>query len=103
MAFLTIKPLKIHNMFSRFSKRHCVIIMLVITSFSFANNIHLKSSDSTNMVADSLRAGWKIINRASLDISEVAFVNWNAGGTNSISGLFGLESARNYKKGHFTY
>lgn len=90
-------------MFSRFPEKHSIIIMLVVSSFSFANNIHIKSNDSTNMVADSLRAGWKAYNRASLDISEVAFVNWNAGGSNSISGLFGMESGRSYKKGHMVW
>ncbi|MCB0463353.1 MAG: DUF3078 domain-containing protein [Flavobacteriaceae bacterium] len=77
--------------------------MLVISSFSFANNGHFKSNDSTKVLVDSLRPGWKEFNRASLDISEVAFVNWNAGGSNSISGLFGLESGRSYKKGHLVW
>ena len=90
-------------MFSEFLKKHCAIIMFSVVSLSYASNIHLKSNDSTNMVADSLRAGWKAFNRASLDISEVAFVNWNAGGTNSISGLFGMESGRSFKKGHLVW
>jgi hypothetical protein len=90
-------------MFSRFSKKHSIILMLVISSFSFANNGHFKSNDSTKVLVDSLRPGWKEFNRASLDISEVAFVNWNAGGSNSISGLFGLESGRSYKKGHMVW
>lgn len=77
--------------------------MLLICSFSYAYNDSKKVSDSTNVVVDSLRAGWKEFNRASLDISEVTFVNWNAGGANSISGLFGLESSRNYKKDHLVW
>ena len=77
--------------------------MLIVCSFSFANNPYLKSSDSTKIEMDSLRPGWKGFNRASLDISEVAFVNWNAGGSNSISGLFGLETGRTYKKGHMVW
>ena len=40
---------------------------------------------------------WIQQNRATFDLSEVAFVNWNAGGTNSISGLVGLESKLNYR------
>jgi len=90
-------------MFSGFSKKHSVLVMLVFCLFSFANNGHLNSSDSTNVVVDSLRAGWKEFNRASLDISEVTFVNWNAGGSNSISGLFGLETGRNFKKDHLVW
>jgi len=90
-------------MFSRCLKKHSLLIMLIVCSFSFANNPHLKSSDSTKIEMDSLRPGWKGFNRASLDISEVAFVNWNAGGSNSISGLFGLETGRTYKKGHMVW
>ena len=52
---------------------------------------------------DSLIPHWKHINRASFDISEVAFVNWNSGGANSISGLLGIEVQRNYKKGHIVW
>lgn len=51
--------------------------------------------------ADSLAAiekpKWVQKNRASVDISEVTFVNWNAGGSNSISALLGLNSSLNYK------
>lgn len=39
---------------------------------------------------------WVQNNKASLDISEVTFVNWSAGGSNSISGLLGMTSALNY-------
>jgi len=87
----------------KFSKSISVLAMLIICSFSYASNSNDTSSDSTNVVADSLRAGWKVFNRASIDISEVAFVNWNAGGSNSISGLFGLESGRTYKKDHLVW
>jgi hypothetical protein len=90
-------------MFIKFSKSNSVLAMLIISSFSFASNSNDTSNDSTNVVADSLRAGWKVFNRASIDISEVAFVNWNAGGSNSISGLFGLESGRTYKKDHLVW
>lgn len=48
-------------------------------------------------------AFWKKENIIGLDISEVAFVNWNAGGTNSISGLLNVEFQRNYKKGNLVW
>jgi hypothetical protein len=44
---------------------------------------------------------WVQKNRAGLDISEVAFVNWNAGGSNSISALVSLVSSLNYSYKHF--
>lgn len=39
---------------------------------------------------------WKKSQQIGLDLSEVAFVNWNAGGTNSISALLGGAVKRNY-------
>ena len=60
-------------------------------------------NDSLVKTTDSIITYWKEINRASLDISEVAFVNWNAGGSNSISGLLGLEVQRNFQKDHMVW
>ncbi|QSS97340.1 DUF3078 domain-containing protein [Psychroflexus sp. ALD_RP9] len=37
---------------------------------------------------------WAKSNKFTFDLSEVAFVNWNAGGSNSISGLFGTHFKR---------
>ena len=46
---------------------------------------------------------WTQKNRVSIDLNEVAFVNWNSGGTNSISGLLGLRSSYNYKDKYFVW
>ena len=40
---------------------------------------------------------WTKINRLGINFSEVAFINWNAGGDNSVSGLGNLRFERNYK------
>ncbi len=40
---------------------------------------------------------WEKTNKLGVQISEVAFVNWNAGGNNSISGIGSLYFERNYK------
>jgi hypothetical protein len=40
---------------------------------------------------------WTKINRLGINMSEVAFVNWNAGGDNSVSALGNLRIERNYK------
>lgn len=47
------------------------------------------------------KSNWIQKNKASLDISEVTFVNWNSGGSNSISGLLGLNSSLNYDRQNF--
>jgi hypothetical protein len=40
---------------------------------------------------------WERINKVGLSVSEVAFVNWNAGGNSSISGIINGKFERNYK------
>lgn len=44
---------------------------------------------------------WIQKNKVGIDLSEVTFVNWNAGGSNSISALLGLESSANYIDKYF--
>jgi hypothetical protein len=43
---------------------------------------------------------WSKKNVVGFDISEIAFVNWSAGGTSSISGLFKGDFNRTYQKGN---
>ncbi|MAU14880.1 MAG: hypothetical protein CMH46_04995 [Muricauda sp.] len=40
---------------------------------------------------------WEKVNQFGLNISEVSFVNWNAGGDNSITALAKVKFSRNYK------
>jgi len=40
---------------------------------------------------------WEKINQFGVNLSEVAFVNWNAGGDNSVTALGNAKFARNYK------
>ena len=46
---------------------------------------------------------WENENSFGINISEVAFVNWNAGGDNAISGLGFLKFARKYKFSSFQW
>ncbi|MFK2819670.1 DUF3078 domain-containing protein [Flavobacteriaceae sp. LMIT009] len=95
-----------------FRTHYLLLIFLFAFTFSNAqrhadwlryNKNTAVESDSLTQQKDSIVTYWKEINRASLDISEVAFVNWNAGGSNSISGLLGLEVQRNYQKDHMVW
>jgi hypothetical protein len=73
-------------------------------SLVIAKDILQDRVDTLKVQKDSIIPNyWKSLNRASLDVSEVAFVNWNAGGTNSISGLVGLELQRNFRKDHMVW
>lgn len=46
---------------------------------------------------------WDGKNTMGLDINQIAFVNWSAGGDNSISGLLKGEFKRNYTKGRLVW
>lgn len=46
---------------------------------------------------------WKQKNEVGLDISQITFVNWNAGGNNSVSGLLKGNFIREYSKGHLNW
>ncbi len=68
---------------------------------------HLKVTDTTEVsdsiavkdsTATNVATYWDEENAVGLDFSEVAFVNWNSGGNNSISALIHGNFERNYKK-----
>ncbi|NNK82911.1 MAG: DUF3078 domain-containing protein, partial [Flavobacteriaceae bacterium] len=84
------------------SKNQISLILLFFVGFSVLQSQEEITTDSIKPV-DSLKTNWKNFNKASLDISEVAFVNWNAGGSNSISGLLGLEFQRNFNRDHMIW
>ncbi|TDE05158.1 DUF3078 domain-containing protein [Flavobacterium sandaracinum] len=46
---------------------------------------------------------WSKKNSLGFDISEVAFINWSAGGTSSISGLFKGKFHRDYKRSNYNW
>lgn len=90
-------------------KHYYTIFAILFVSTSVQAQRHADFFSSTpeendeTATQDSIVSNWKHENKASLDISEVAFVNWNAGGSNSISGLLGLEFQRNFKKDHLVW
>ena len=95
-----------------FKAHYILLFFLFVFTFSNAQrhanwlNYNKKvaiKKDSLIKQSDSVVSYWKEVNKASLDISEVTFVNWNAGGSNSISGLLGLEVERNYQKDHMVW
>ncbi|WP_347922467.1 DUF3078 domain-containing protein [Pontimicrobium sp. SW4] len=75
----------------------------IFTALLSAYFLGAQNLDLTLYPEDFVTSHWKEVNTASLDISEVAFVNWNSGGSNSISGLIGFEAQRNYKKDHLLW
>ncbi|NHF60414.1 DUF3078 domain-containing protein [Flavobacteriaceae bacterium TP-CH-4] len=61
--------------------------------------ISLKKTQPTDITysRSQIPSFWQKINLVGLNFSEAAFVNWNAGGTNSISALANARFERNYK------
>jgi hypothetical protein len=76
----------------------CLIFILFRTA-SYAQSSQIITAKPT---PDSLKV-WRLKNKAGVDLSEVTFVNWNAGGSNSISALSSLISTLNYKKNRVSW
>jgi hypothetical protein len=75
-----------------------LLLLLLSTSHNFAQIIQTTLSPNQ---APKPPSNWTKKNQLGFDISEIAFVNWSAGGTSSISGLFKGEFGRTYaKKNH---
>ena len=71
-----------------FLKTYLILIILVIPT-SFFSQIQTKKKDTIT--------NWEQKNKVGLDISQIAFLNWNAGGNSSISGLLKGNFTRKYK------
>ena len=68
-------------------------LFLSISSFAqFGDTIATKKVDSLKVIPSK----WKKENIVGFDLSEIAFMNWNAGGNSSISGLVKGTFTRNY-------
>ncbi|MFT7250722.1 MAG: pterin-4a-carbinolamine dehydratase [Flavobacterium sp.] len=71
-----------------FKKSIFIIASLFILQNSFSQVIRTKLPDTIT--------NWKSANKVGFDISQISFVNWNAGGNNSISGLLKGNFKRDY-------
>lgn len=69
---------------------------LGIDTIGFSNAIELTSIKRIKKAKDPV--WWDHENSIGFDFNEVAFLNWNAGGSNSISGLFKVQFKRVYEK-----
>lgn len=79
-------------------KKLLLITLCLLYQNSFAQSDSLSLSDDKDKI---ITPGWVQKNRISIDLSEVTFVNWNAGGTNSISALIGFKTSANYRDKYF--
>lgn len=72
--------------------------LLCIVAFqqSFAQNIIRTSQPDTIK-------HWKATNSLGLDLTQISFINWSAGGENAISGILKGNFVRKYTKGRFVW
>ncbi len=64
------------------------ILVLFVSSLAFSQTQNVTKKDSL----------WERKNTVGLDISQIAFVNWNAGGNSSVSGLLKGNFTRKYQR-----
>mgnify|MGYP006167892081 FL=1 len=70
---------------------------LLFSSSFFAQEVAIP------VVKDTVISHWEKKNTVGLDITQIAFVNWNAGGNSSISGLLKGNFLRKYQKGNLKW
>jgi hypothetical protein len=69
-------------------KKILFITVFVFSTVSFSQIIRTEIPDTISH--------WKKVNKVGLDFTQVTFINWSAGGNNSISGLAKGQFIRNY-------
>jgi hypothetical protein len=77
------------------TKKALIIAFLFVVFHANAQIVQIINPDTISK--------WDKKNRIGLDLSQISFVNWNAGGNNSISGLLRGNFQRNYTKGNLTW
>ena len=79
------------------SKIYFNLLFLLLSISSFGNISDTIFADTTRVVQQKVTY-WKHENKAGVNLSEVAFVNWNSGGNNSVSALMHAKFGRKFKK-----
>jgi hypothetical protein len=81
-------------------KINSLVTVTALTKTDRIERIPLKIRTKTHLLPFSY---WSKKNSLGFDISEVAFVNWSAGGTSSISGLLKGKFLRNYTRDNYNW
>ncbi|OIQ29581.1 MAG: hypothetical protein BM564_05055 [Bacteroidetes bacterium MedPE-SWsnd-G2] len=77
--------------------RYLILIIVLLTTLNLSaqpDSIYFKEPAIDSVISPK----WENKNVAALDLSEVAFVNWNSGGSNSISALITVGGSMNYRR-----
>lgn len=73
------------------------LLFILSTYMGFAKVVDTTAVDTIKVVNEKINY-WENINKVGLNLSEVAFINWNSGGNNSFSALLHGNFGRKYKK-----
>tara|TARA_R110000868_G_scaffold288621_1_gene548900 strand:+ start:69 stop:1004 length:936 start_codon:yes stop_codon:yes gene_type:complete len=76
--------------------------LLLFCTNLFSQKIITTVEDSLKQPKDTI-SPWTKKNSIGFDISEIAFINWNAGGTSSVSGLLKTKFNRNYNTSNYNW
>ena len=71
--------------------------------FFLFNSVTFFAQDVVKTTVPDTISHWEKKNTVGLDITQIAFVNWNAGGNSSISGLLKGNFLRKYQKGNLKW
>ena len=79
-----------------------LLFLLFFSTNIFSQKIVTTVEDSLKKPKDTV-SHWTKKNLVGFDISEIAFINWNAGGTSSVSGLLKTKFNRNYNTDNYNW
>jgi hypothetical protein len=79
-----------------------LFFVLLFTDNMFSQKI-ITTLDGPKKIEPDTLSHWVKKNKIGFDISEIAFINWNAGGTSSISGLLKGKFNRIYSKNNYNW
>ncbi|WP_016989046.1 DUF3078 domain-containing protein [Flavobacterium sp. ACAM 123] len=79
-----------------------LIFVLLFSENTFSQKI-ITTLDGPKKIAPDTLSHWVKKNKVGFDISEIVFVNWNAGGTSSISGLLKGKFNRVYNNNNYNW
>ena len=71
--------------------------------FFLFNSVTFFAQDVVKTTLPDTISHWEKKNTVGLDITQIAFVNWNAGGVSSVSGLLKGNFIRKYQKGNLKW
>lgn len=80
-----------------------IFTLLVFLTSHFLNATILNDSLALKKDSISVISHWKTKNKLNLLFTQNSFVNWNAGGNNSIAGIIKVQLTKNYKNNHMTW